>query len=229
MRSSACPRTSLTGGTLASFEPRLVAMIFPLESTSSTALGLSVVTLGRYAASGLCRMSNAPLRTRRPCGVSNGVAKPTTGAPPAAAGTTGETAALPFSALRRCGYLLPTCVPISCRLRRRDLQQATTRVEEDRGLVAAADDHGLEVARRHARIGELGGGLGALAGQQLGRVGLDEARREIGADGEPLLELAAAVALRLVDLVGDEAEREHPDGDRERDDHAARYAPERGE
>jgi hypothetical protein len=59
-------------------------------------------------------------------------------------------------------------------LLRRDLEQATLGVEEHRGLVAATDDHRPEIALCHPRLRELGGGLGALAGQHLGRVGLDE-------------------------------------------------------
>ena len=47
LRSPARPATSLTGGTLFSCGSRLEAMTVPLASTRSTALGLSVVTLGR--------------------------------------------------------------------------------------------------------------------------------------------------------------------------------------
>ena len=82
--------------------PRVDATTPPSGSTRSTAFGLIELTLGRYAASGLRLTSNAPLKMRRPCGVSNGAANATIGAPSATAGTTSETAGLPAIALRRC-------------------------------------------------------------------------------------------------------------------------------
>ena len=51
------------------------------------------------------------------------------------------------------------------RLLGHDLQQATLRVQEHHCLIAAADDHALEIGFCDTRLGELRGGLGPLAGQ----------------------------------------------------------------
>jgi hypothetical protein len=66
-----------------------------------------------------------------------------------------------------------------------------------------------------------GARLRVVALEAVARVGLDEARGEIGANREALLELPSAVALCGVDLIGDQPDRQHPDDESEREGHPA--------